>query len=46
LCFVKIDASYGSIMLLKSVYQCAHTVIPKLNGGRVKGDENPWSEDY
>ena len=28
LCLVKVDSSDGPIMLLESVNQCAHTVVP------------------
>jgi len=36
LCLVEVDSSNGTIMLLKSVNQCSHAVIPKLNCRRVK----------
>jgi hypothetical protein len=41
---VEIDTANGAIMLLKSVDEGSHSVIPQLNSGRVEGDENPWSE--
>lgn len=28
LCLVKVDASYGAIVLFKAVYQGAHAIIP------------------
>lgn len=40
---VEVDATDRTIMLFKSINQGAHTIIPKLNGGRVQGDEDPWS---
>lgn len=43
LCFVEVDAADRPIMLLKSIDQCAHPVIPELDGGGVEGDEDPWS---
>lgn len=43
LCFVKIDAADRTIMLLESIYQCAHPVIPELDCGGVKGHKDPWS---
>lgn len=42
LCLMKVDASYGTIMLLESIDKGPHPVIPKLYGRRVKGDKNPW----
>ena len=43
LCFVEVDAANRTIMLLESIDQCAHPVIPELDRGGVEGDENPWS---
>ena len=42
LSLVKIDTSNGSVVLLESIDQCSHSIIPELNGGRVKRDEDPW----
>ena len=39
---MEVDASNRSIMLFKSVDQCAHSVIPELDRRRVQGDEDPW----
>ena len=33
--FVKVDTPDGTVMLLESIYQSAHTIVPKLNGRRV-----------
>lgn len=43
LCSVKIDATDRTVVLFESINQSAHTIIPKLNGGRMEGDEDPWS---
>lgn len=43
LSFVEIDSSNWSIMFLESINQGAHPVVPELNCGRVKGNEDPWS---
>lgn len=39
---VEVDAANRAVVLLKSVNQGTHAVIPKLDGRRVEGDENPW----
>lgn len=39
---VKIYPSDRTIMLFKSIYKCSHTIIPKLNGGRMKRHQDPW----
>lgn len=41
--FVEVDASYRAVMLLKSVYQRSHTIVPQLNRGGVQGHKDPWS---
>ena len=41
--FVKVDAPNRAIMLLKSVYQGSHAIVPKLNGRRVQRHKYPWS---
>lgn len=43
LCLVEVNSSYRSIVLLKSINQRSHTIVPKLDGRRVKRDKNPWS---
>jgi hypothetical protein len=40
--WVEIDASNGAVMFLESVNEGSHAVVPQLDGGGVKGDENPW----
>jgi hypothetical protein len=40
---VEIDTTNGAIVLLESVDQRSHAVVPELNGGRVKRHEDPWS---
>lgn len=42
LCFVKVDATDWAIVLLKSIYQRAHPIIPELDCGGVKRHEDPW----
>ena len=42
LSLVKIDTSNRSVVLLESIDQRSHSIIPELNGGRVKRDEDPW----
>lgn len=39
---VKVDASNRSVVFLESIDERAHSIVPKLNGGRMEGDENPW----
>ena len=39
--FVKVYASYWAIVLLKSVNQCAHTIVPQLDCRGMQGDQNP-----
>lgn len=39
---VEVDASDRSIMFFESVNECPHAVIPQLDSGGVKGDEDPW----
>lgn len=41
---MEIDTSDGTVVLLESIYQGTHTIVPELDGGRVEGDENPWSD--
>ena len=36
LSLVEVDSSYRAIMLLKTIDQSAHTIIPELNGGGVQ----------
>lgn len=43
LCFVEVDASNRSVVFLESIDERAHPIVPKLNGGGMEGDENPWS---
>ena len=43
LCLVEVDAADRAIVLFESVNQGAHPIVPQLNGGRVEGDEDPWS---
>lgn len=43
LCSVKVDSSDGAVVFLEPVNERAHSVVPQLNGGRVEGNENPWS---
>ena len=43
LSLVEINTSNGSVVLLKSVDQRAHAVVPQLNGGGMKRNQNPWS---
>ena len=38
LCLVEVDSSYWPIVLLESINQCSHAVVPELNRGRVKRD--------
>jgi hypothetical protein len=40
---VEIDSSNGAIVFFETINQSSHAVIPQLDGGGVKGDENPWS---
>lgn len=41
--FVEVKSSHGAIMFFEAVYKSAHTVVPELDCGRVKGHEDPWS---
>jgi len=43
LSLVKINTSNRSVVLLESVNQCAHAVVPQLDGGGMKRNQNPWS---
>ncbi len=43
LCLVEVNPSDRAVMLLKSINQCSHTVVPELDCGRVKRDKDPWS---
>jgi hypothetical protein len=40
---VEVDTADRAIVFLEPVNQSAHPVIPQLNGGGVKGNEDPWS---
>jgi len=40
---VEVDTSDRSIVLLESVNQCSHAVIPQLDGRGVKRNKDPWS---
>lgn len=40
--WVEVDASNGAVVFLESVNEGSHAVIPQLDGGGVKRDENPW----
>lgn len=44
LCFVKVDTTDWAVVLLKSIDQRAHPIIPELDCGRVKGHKDPWSK--
>lgn len=44
LCLVEVNTTNWSIMFFESIDQCSHTIVPELNGGRVKRHENPWSK--
>ena len=37
LCFVEVYSSYWTVMFLKSINQCAHPVVPKLNRRGMQG---------
>jgi hypothetical protein len=41
--FMEVDASNRPVVFLESIDERAHSIVPKLNGGRMEGDENPWS---
>ena len=41
--FVKVDTSHRSVVLLESINERSHPVIPQLYGRRMKRHENPWS---
>lgn len=43
LCLVEVHSSNGSIMFFESVDKRAHSVIPELDGRRMKCNEDPWS---
>ena len=43
LSLVEIDAAHRAIVFFESVDQGAHSVIPELDRGRVKRNEDPWS---
>lgn len=40
---VKMDATNRSLMLVKSIDQCTHAIIPELDHATVQTRENPWS---
>lgn len=40
---VEVDAADRPIVFFESINQCAHTVVPKLDRGRVQRYEDPWS---
>lgn len=42
LCFVKVDPSDRAVMFFESINEGTHSIVPQLNGGGVKGDEDPW----
>lgn len=39
---MKVDAPDWSIVLIESVYERAHPVVPELNNAAVQAGENPW----
>jgi hypothetical protein len=39
---VEVASADGAVVFLEAINQVTHAVVPKLDGGRVKGDENPW----
>lgn len=43
LSLVEIYTSDGAIVFFESFNKGTHTIIPKLDGRRVKRDKNPWS---
>lgn len=43
LSLVEVNSSDRSIVLLKSVYESSHAVVPQLDGRGMKRDKDPWS---
>jgi hypothetical protein len=41
---MKVDSANRAVMFLKSVDERAHAVIPKLDCGGMKGNEDPWAD--
>lgn len=39
---VEVNASDRTIMFFESIDECSHAVIPQLDSGGVKRDEDPW----
>ena len=42
LALVEVHAAHRAVVLVKAVYQCAHTEVPELHHAAVQGRQNPW----